>query len=330
MLDVFLKVLLGVISSFALWFGGEKWVRYQRDKKARDNMIQEIREEIELNIALLTQLPQDITRMLENNNIPTYIPHRLRLGVYEYIMKSGEIRLLADFRKQRLIRYAAVASENFNSFIDNTEMLLAIFLLKSDGLKWAKYRLKQLIEEAKAKKDYLQDTLNKLQLNKPSVEKSRVETNNTNPESTETRIARMEGDISDIKMQLKESESTAWYHFRFMLGFAAIAIGAGVAYVSPSIMIGPLSPNVLALLIISFGIAIILISRREYKPQHFRRRLFTAGIAIMFSGVGIVVGTSFYGIATLPFLNLAGLLIFLTGYMITTIISRKLVKKNSY
>ena len=328
MLDIFLNVFWGVIASFALWFGGEKLIRHQRDKKARDNMIQEIREEIEFNIALLTQLPQDITGMLENNNIPTYIPHRLRLGVYEYILKSGEIRLLADFRKQRLIRYAAVVSENFNSFIDNTERLLAIFLLKSDGLVWATYRLEKLAEQAKETKGYLQDTLNKLRLNKLSKERRMVENEDSSSDSTETGITRMEKDIRDIKKQLKEAESTAWYHFRFTLGFAAIAIGAGVAYVSPSIMIGPLSPSVLALLIISFGIAIILIAGHKYKPEYVRGRPFTAGIAIMLSGASIVVGTSLHGIAALPFLNLAGLLTFLIGYTLATIISRKSIKKN--
>lgn len=328
MLDIFLNVFWGVIASFALWFGGEKLIRHQRDKKARDNMLQEIQEEIELNIAILITLIDSIPRELENRNIPHHLPCKLRLAVYEYIVKSGDIRLLADFGKRRLIRYSAVVSENFNSFIDNTERLLAIFLLKSDGLVWATYRLEKLVEQAKETKGYLQDTLNKLQLNKLSKERRIVENEDSSSDSTETGITRMEKDIRDIKKQLKEAESTAWYHFRFMLGFAAIAIGTGVAYVSPSIVIGALPPSVLALLIISFGIAIIFTSRREYKPQYFRERIFKAGIIVMLSGVGIVVGTSFHGIAALPLLNLAGLLIFLTGYSITAIFSHKLANKN--
>ena len=93
-------------------------------------MMQEIHEEIQLNIALLTGLIQAIPRELERGNVPMYIPHRLKLTVYQYVVESGEIRLLADFRKQRLIRVAASVGESFNRFIENTEMLLATFQFK--------------------------------------------------------------------------------------------------------------------------------------------------------------------------------------------------------
>lgn len=173
-MNTFIATFFGVIASFLLWFGGQKWLQSQAEKKALHNMATELKEEIELNIALLSQLRQGIPRELSRGNVPHHLPYRLRLVVYDYIVKSGDIRLFTDFSKQRLIRYSAMISENFNHFIDNTETLLGIFILKSDGLKWARYRLEKLVEQAEDSGGYLLDTLNKLQLDKISEEESMV------------------------------------------------------------------------------------------------------------------------------------------------------------
>ena len=163
MIETFGAIFLGVIASFLLWFGGQKWIKRQHDKKAIRAMMREMQEEIQFNIALLDQLVKTASKMLEGGNVPVYIPERMVLAVYNYVVSTGEIRLIDDIRKQRLIRYAAIACETFNKFIDNTEILLAIFLLRSDGLVWSKYRLEKLIETADDRRKYLEDILSKLQ-----------------------------------------------------------------------------------------------------------------------------------------------------------------------
>lgn len=163
MLTTFGATFFGVIASFLLWYGGHWWIERRRNKKALEHMMQEIQGEIQLNIAILTQLRHDIPTELSKEVISAYIPHRMRLAVYHYIVLSGEIRLLTSRRKQWLIRLSAAICQNFNSFIDNTERLLAIFLLRKDGLVWAKYRLERLAEQAQESADRLSEFLGKLQ-----------------------------------------------------------------------------------------------------------------------------------------------------------------------
>lgn len=148
MLTTFGATFFGVIASFLLWFGGQWWIKRRRDKKALKYLLQEIQDEIQLNITILTLLVQTIPKKLDEGDIPYHLPNRMRLAVYYSIVSSGEIRLIPSMRKQRLIRYSAIVCENFNTFINNTEMLLAIFLLKPDGLGLAKHRLERLVEQA--------------------------------------------------------------------------------------------------------------------------------------------------------------------------------------
>jgi hypothetical protein len=162
MLVTFGATFFGVIASFLLWFGGQWWIKRQHNKRAVKAMMQEIQEEIQLNIAILDQFSKTAPKMLKGGNVPVYIPYRMNLAVYNYVVSTGEIRLINDIRKQRLIRYAALACETFNKFIDNTEVLLAIFLLRSDGLVWSGHRLKGLIESADDNRKYLEDILSKL------------------------------------------------------------------------------------------------------------------------------------------------------------------------
>lgn len=162
MLTTFGATFLGVIASFLLWFGGQWWIKRRSDKKALEYMMKEIQEEFQLNIALLHIFQKTTLGMLDNGNIPVYIPNRMRLAVYNYIVSSGEIRLIPSIRKQRLVRYSALICENFNKFVDNTEILLAIFLLKTDGLVWAKYRLERLTEQAEESARRLTEYLEKI------------------------------------------------------------------------------------------------------------------------------------------------------------------------
>ncbi|MFC2071263.1 hypothetical protein ACFLUU_00885 [Chloroflexota bacterium] len=59
MIVTFGAAFFGVIASFLLWSGGQWWIKRQRDKKAVMAMMEEIQEEIQLNIALLTELMEN-------------------------------------------------------------------------------------------------------------------------------------------------------------------------------------------------------------------------------------------------------------------------------
>lgn len=323
MLVIFAATFLGVIASFLLWFGGQWWIKRQRDKEALGNMMREIQEEIQLNIAILNELIQNVPKMLETGNVPMYIPNRMGLGVYQYLVSSGEIRLLTDVRKQRLIRYSAVTCESFNKFIDNSELLLAMFLLKPDGLIWAKYRLERLLESAKDKRDYLQDNLNKLQESKLPEEDSMGEPRNSDSEGLETRLIKIEDGIETVKKQLEHNQKTALYHFRFALGFAAIAIATGLALASRTWETGVLDLSPFSLLILVGGLAIICAAGLEYR-QHFRRNIAIAGFIFMFVGAGLVAVMLFFNIAVAPFVKLAGLLILAVGFLLMSFTTKSI------
>ena len=177
MLETFGATFSGVFASFLLWFGSRYLIRKQRNKKLLKAMMQEIQEELQANIAILSQFSKHIPDMLATSgHIPMTITS-LELVAHQYAVTSGEIRLLSDIRKQRLIRYTASILERYNEFVDNTERLLAIFILKDDGLIWAKYRVDRQVELANDTIKLLQDTLNKLQQDKITNEIKPFETN---------------------------------------------------------------------------------------------------------------------------------------------------------
>ncbi len=314
MLVTFGATFLGVIASFLLWFGGQWWIKRQRDKKVLGNMISEIQEEIQVNIALLTGLIKGVPKSLQEGMISHHLPCRMRLEVYQYAVSSGDIRLL-EFSKQRLIQYTAVICESFNQFINNTEMLLAVFLMKSGGSKWARYRLEQLVESAKDSRDYLQDTLHKLQQGELSKEERMVKSNDGSSEGLEKRLSKIEEGIEDVKKQLGGNQKTTLYHFRFTLGFAAIAIATGLGLASRGLETGLLDLSSFALLILVGGLAIVFAAILEYR-QHFRKNIAIAGFIFMFVGAGLVAVMSFFDIAVAPFVKLAGLLILAVGFLL--------------
>ncbi len=218
MLVTFGATFFGVIASFLFWFGGQWWIKRQRDKKAIKHMMQEIHEEIQLNIDLLIQLAQSIPRELNKGKTSLYLPNRMRLTVYNYIVSSGEIRLLPSRRKQQLIRYSALICESFNKFIDNTEMLVAIFVLKPSGLVVAKYRLERLAEQAMESAQRLDEYLKKLQQVDLPEEDNMDEPKKIDLEDIEAHLTRIEG-------SLKRATLSGKYISTISLSIAAIAIG---------------------------------------------------------------------------------------------------------
>jgi hypothetical protein len=161
--QTFLPVLVGVLASFLLWFGGQWLVGYLRDKKAKVAMLREIEEEIVLNMDNLDDLVRGISELLAKQAIPIHIPFRMRLEASQYILQSGEIRLITDIHKQTLIRYVAYVCSIFNDFIDNTEVVLTTLIGKPNAVKLAHQRLNGLMEQAVEDKKVLSRWLKELQ-----------------------------------------------------------------------------------------------------------------------------------------------------------------------
>jgi len=174
-LQTFLPVLVGVLASFLLWFGGEWLVGYLRDRKAKLAMLREIEEAIETNMDILDLLVKGIPESLARQEIPIYISYRMRLEVFQYIVQSGEIRLITDIHKQTLIHHVAYVCSTFNDFINNTEVVLARMIGEPKALKIADERLSGLVKQAEDEKNVLSIMLKVLQgetLTKENKEKS--------------------------------------------------------------------------------------------------------------------------------------------------------------
>ena len=133
-------------------------------------MLREIEEETKTNIGILDNLAKSVPKLLDRQEVPIYIPHRMKLEVYQYIVQSGEIRLVNDISKQRLIRYVADLCSRFNDFVANTELLLATLLDKPNGLKLAHQRLNGLMEQAADDKKILSIWLKEIQGETPTKE----------------------------------------------------------------------------------------------------------------------------------------------------------------
>jgi hypothetical protein len=164
MLGQFLATFAGVILSFLLWFGGEKVFQYQREKKARAHLYKEIVEEIKENIALLGLFAGTIEKNLKAGKI-TLLGLKLNISARSSAISSGELRLISDPEQRQLIRNSTYDSQEFNHFVENTELLLAIVNLKDQpqALRIANYRLSQLKEQAEETANYLQkDIIDKL------------------------------------------------------------------------------------------------------------------------------------------------------------------------
>ncbi len=177
MLVTFGATFFGVIASFLLWFGGQWWLKRRHDQRVVKHMVREIHEEIAWNINILADFTESAPRMIAKGNIPLFLPHRMNLSMYRYLTSSGELRLL-DVSKQRWILVAGTLSENFNKFVDNTELLLTAFLGLPDGLKYAIQRLEMLAEQAQDSAKSLNEILGKLNVPKANKEEEK-ETNST-------------------------------------------------------------------------------------------------------------------------------------------------------
>jgi len=163
MIETFGATFFGVITSFSLWYLGTWFVQYRSDKQARASILIEIKEEIQLNIAVLDSHISGIPNVLKKGEIPGALSGRLGLAVYHYAINSGQLRLLST--QQRLtLTVVARLSEAANEFINNTETLLNIWHLKpqDQALRLANHRLSNLVESLQDKRKHLQAALDSL------------------------------------------------------------------------------------------------------------------------------------------------------------------------
>ena len=158
----FLAVFAGVILSFSLWFLGEYIIKWLAQRKDREAMTREIVEEAKFNILALNGRIDFVKKRFGGGDVPLFFP-RLRTSASSYAISGGTIRLLKSRRKQLLVRYMNEIYESENSFAENTELLFAILLLRSDGLKWVDQRLTRIAEGIPQKISLLTDFLNKFQ-----------------------------------------------------------------------------------------------------------------------------------------------------------------------
>jgi acyl-CoA synthetase (AMP-forming)/AMP-acid ligase II len=163
MLGQFLATFAGVILSFLLWFGGERIIRHQREKKARAHLREEIVDELKGNITILNSFTDLLERELKKGKI-SLVGLKLNASAMSAAISSGELRLISDSEQRRLIRISADMCREFNHVIENAELFLAILNVKSqsEALPQAKQRLNALKELAGKSADFLQDIVDKL------------------------------------------------------------------------------------------------------------------------------------------------------------------------
>ena len=167
----FLAVFAGVILSFSLWFLGEHIIKWLAQRKDREAMTREIVEEAKFNILVLTSTQNFVKKRFDGGDIP-YFFTRLRTSASSYAISSGNVRLLKTRRKQLIVRYMNEIYESENRFNENTELLFAILLLRSDGRTLVDYRLTRIAEGCSQSVSLLTDLLNKFQQkNLPEDEK---------------------------------------------------------------------------------------------------------------------------------------------------------------
>ena len=90
-------------------------------------------------------------------------------------------------------------------------------------------------------------------------------------------------------------------------------------YVSPVIIIGGLTSNILALVIFLLGTVLLCTANFEYRKLSFRRKIAIAGIIIMLMGILLLAVMSFTNITQAPLLKLSGLFVFSVGLMVMSL-----------
>lgn len=274
----------GVVFSLISWFGIDALIRLRRNNKVLKTMMQEIQEELQFDIALLAMMSTNLRQELDRDSMPMSIP-KLRHSAINYAISSGNIRLIPNFRKQRLVRYAAAACELFNEMSKNTERLLATLILKSDGETWAKYRINKDIEQMSATKRLLEHYLTTIQREDLPDEygEDAMTTTNSEPETIEERILKQVKDNSETLSHIKER-----HNLNTMFSIVAISL----AVLALSVTILQLGHGNTALGIMFIGILTFEMAAASYKGRVKLGKLLTSGAVVTLLGTAMTLFTT--------------------------------------
>ena len=125
-------------------------------------MQRELLPEARLNLDKLDQLPDEFAKMEATGKVPVFIPSRMGLAALHQATSTGQLRIIRNRQTEYRWRLIAETCESFNAFVDNTEHVATICLLKTDGASIAFFRANQLAEQAKETKSFIETLLIKI------------------------------------------------------------------------------------------------------------------------------------------------------------------------
>jgi len=176
----------GVIFSFILWFGGSFFIKWRENRKVLKAMMREIFEEIQLNTGVLSLTVGSIQKALGGIDIPLFFP-KLKHSASSYAVSSGEVRIIKNIRKRRIVGYLSLLCESHNHFAENTERILALLLLRKDSIDLVRIRLDGFLKETNEKKLAIEDFQKKLTQKNLPEDGEDTKTNNTNNSSVDDK-----------------------------------------------------------------------------------------------------------------------------------------------
>jgi hypothetical protein len=309
MLVTFGATFAGVFASFFLWFGAQWLLKRRRERKATQHMILEVTQELLFNVgwlrALKEKTPKSVEEAVSEENIRLFVPERALTSACRYAVVSGEIRLVPNYSKQQAIRNSLEACELFNASAEKTDLMVSIFLLKSDGIASAIRRVASVAESAAQLANFLEENATKLvgkrfvseSLGEHKREDKMVE--KRDGESQDRLIQRIEGGFKGIQEQIQKNNKENISLFVFGFGFAVVAAGlaVGLGFQSIKDQFGmPLSLVLVVMLTIgggaimqmSGGMAIIKVNYDESRMKLLTRRA-KAVRGLLYFGWGVVL-----------------------------------------
>jgi hypothetical protein len=311
MLITFGATFAGVFASFFLWFGAERLLKLNREKKAAQHMITEVSQELLFNVKWLRHLrdktPKSVDEAVNKDTIKLFMPERALTSACRYAVTSGEIRLIPDYNKQQAIRESLEECDLFNKIAEKTDLMVSIFLLRPDGIAHAIERVNAVANSAVQLSNALEENATKL-MGKRFVAESLGEckgedkvAENRSGESQDRLIQRIEEGFKGIKEQIQKSDNDNCSLFVFGFGFAVVtaglAVGLGFQFIKDQIGM-PLSLVLVVMLTIgggaimqmSDGMAIIKANYDESRMKLLTRRAKAVRGLLYFGWVVVLIG----------------------------------------
>lgn len=293
MLVTFGATFAGVFASFFLWFGAQWLLKRRRERKATQHMILEVTQELLFNVgwlrALKEKTPKSVEEAVSEENIRLFVPERALTSACRYAVVSGEIRLIPNYSKQQAIRNSLEACELFNASAEKTDLMVSIFLLKSDGIASAIGRVASVAESAAQLANFLEENATKLvgkrfvseSLGEHKREDKMVE--KRDGESLDERMKKIEQGIKDMQEQLQKSDRANRSLFALGFGFAVLAAALAIALAFNSlkgdfgvtplvVLIVILTFGGYAIMVVSGGMTILDVTHDETQAKRRRKR----------------------------------------------------------